>query len=172
MSLSDRSVRFRALALALHSSRTPGPRARQLRSLASGDGSIALHSLTRSHVFLPIDAGNVIAHVKSSEPIKILTVRATAFPKAAASGGSASSEEVEAIEDAPEPTKFLSTSEVESARPDLASASKVVAGGRALKSKETFAEIMEPLADALGAGAPCLTPYFPVPMLYLTHTHP
>lgn len=50
------------------------------------------------------------------------------------------------------PVSYVSTSETISARPDLGSAGKVVSGGRALKNKETFAEIMEPLADALGAG--------------------
>lgn len=50
------------------------------------------------------------------------------------------------------PVKYVSTSETISARPDLGSAGKVVSGGRALKNKETFAGIMEPLADCLGAG--------------------
>ncbi|KAL7411745.1 hypothetical protein BDY24DRAFT_407412 [Mrakia frigida] len=98
----------------------------------------------------PIYAGNIISHVRSKEPFKILTVRATAFDKAAATGGSAEVEVVEPVE-APAPVSYVSTSETISARPDLGSAGKVVSGGRALKNKETFAEIMEPLADALGA---------------------
>lgn len=49
-------------------------------------------------------------------------------------------------------TKFVSTTETKSERPDLGSAARVVSGGRALKNKETFGGIIEPLADVLGAG--------------------
>lgn len=51
----------------------------------------------------------------------------------------------------PGPTKFVSEEIVVSSRPDLASAAKVVSGGRALKSQENFEKVLEPLADALGA---------------------
>jgi hypothetical protein len=50
------------------------------------------------------------------------------------------------------PVKYLSTSETVSSRPDLASAGKVVSGGRALNTKDNFGKYIEPLADALGAG--------------------
>lgn len=50
------------------------------------------------------------------------------------------------------PTQFISEELTVSSRPDLASAARVVSGGRALKSKESFDKILDPLADSLGAG--------------------
>jgi electron transfer flavoprotein alpha subunit len=98
----------------------------------------------------PIYAGNAIATVESSDDIKIITIRGTAFAAAAAEGGSAS------IEDGSDPkaestTEWVSENLTKSDRPDLATAGKVVTGGRGLKSKEEFDRIMLPLADALGA---------------------
>ncbi|GAB1319064.1 Electron transfer flavoprotein alpha-subunit [Madurella fahalii] len=98
----------------------------------------------------PIYAGNAIATVESSDAIKVITVRGTAFPAAAVAGGSA------AIEDgadpkADSPTEWVSEDLAKSDRPDLATASRVVSGGRGLKSKEDFDKIMMPLADSLGA---------------------
>ncbi|KAH8784222.1 hypothetical protein BGZ57DRAFT_327775 [Hyaloscypha finlandica] len=98
----------------------------------------------------PIYAGNAIATVESSDNIKIITIRGTAFAPAEAEGGSAS------IEDGVDPkaecnTEWVSENLAKSDRPDLATAGKVVSGGRGLKSKEEFDRIMLPLADALGA---------------------
>ncbi|KAK4238635.1 hypothetical protein C8A03DRAFT_14909 [Achaetomium macrosporum] len=98
----------------------------------------------------PIYAGNAIATVESSDPVKVITVRGTAFPPAPVAGGSA------AIEDGVDPkvdspTEWVSEDLTTSDRPDLATASKVVSGGRGLKSKEDFDRIMLPLADSLGA---------------------
>jgi electron transfer flavoprotein alpha subunit len=98
----------------------------------------------------PIYAGNAIATVESSDNIKIITIRGTAFTAAEAEGGSAS------IEDGVDPkvecnTEWVSENLAKSDRPDLATAGKVVSGGRGLKSKEEFDRIMQPLADALGA---------------------
>jgi electron transfer flavoprotein alpha subunit len=102
--------------------------------------------------------------VKSSpkDKIKIVTVRTTAFDKAAIGGGSASAEEVEATgADSESPhrsvlmtatTKYLSEELTVSSRPDLSSAGRVVSGGRALKSLENFNKVLDPLADALNAG--------------------
>ena len=53
-------------------------------------------------------------------------------------------------------TKFVSEELTVSSRPDLSSASRIVSGGRALKSQENFDKVLDPLADALGAGM-CLT---------------
>ena len=53
---------------------------------------------------------------------------------------------------APGPTKYLSEELTVSSRPDLSSAPRVVSGGRALKSQENFSSVLDPLADALGAG--------------------
>lgn len=98
----------------------------------------------------PIYAGNALATVKSSDGIKVVTVRGTAFDAANAEGGSASVEEVSAG-DVPQPTKLIEEKMSESTRPDLATASRVVSGGRALKSAEGFSKYIEPLADKLNA---------------------
>ncbi|PWN29486.1 electron transfer flavo protein, alpha subunit [Jaminaea rosea] len=99
----------------------------------------------------PIYAGNAIATVKSSDKIKIITVRGTAFDKAAEEGGSASIEEVSDAEAADAPTTFVEEKINQSSRPDLATAPRVVSGGRALKSADGFKKYIEPLADQLNA---------------------
>lgn len=98
----------------------------------------------------PIYAGNAILTVQSTDSIKLLTVRQTSFPPAEQEGGSAT------IEDgvdpkAESPTEWVSENLAKSDRPELASADKVVSGGRGLKSKEEFDRLIPPLADALGA---------------------
>ena len=98
----------------------------------------------------PIYAGNAILTVQSSEKIKVITIRGTAFPAAATEG--ASVEIIEGVDPMVEiKTEWLSEDLTKSDRPDLATASKVVSGGRGLKSKEEFDRIIPPLADALGA---------------------
>ena len=99
----------------------------------------------------PIYAGNAIATVESSDEKLVITVRGTAFEKAAAEGGSASVEEVSGPTDAGLST-FVSEEIAESDRPELTSAKVIVSGGRALKDSETFEQIITPLADKLGAG--------------------
>jgi electron transfer flavoprotein alpha subunit len=98
----------------------------------------------------PIYAGNAILTVQSADSPKIVTVRGTAFPSGAAEGGSASVEEGTDPK-AECPTEWVSEDLAKSDRPELATAEKVVSGGRGLKSKEEFDRIMPPLADALGA---------------------
>jgi electron transfer flavoprotein alpha subunit len=99
----------------------------------------------------PIYAGNAIATVQTSDAKKVLTIRTTAFEKAAAEGGSGTVEAVASTGD-----KGLSTYEsseiAKSARPELASAKIIVSGGRALQNGENFTKLIEPLADKLGAG--------------------
>ena len=98
----------------------------------------------------PIYAGNAIATVKSSDAKKVLTVRGTAFAKAAASGGSASVEPVSGTGDAGL-SSFVGAETSKSERPELTSAKVVVSGGRALGSSEDFHRVIDPLADKLGA---------------------
>lgn len=98
----------------------------------------------------PIYAGNAIATVETSDPKLIMTVRGTAFPKAAASGGSAAIEEVAAGGDAGL-SQFVGAELSHSERPELTSAKIIVSGGRALGSSERFHELIDPLADKLGA---------------------
>jgi electron transfer flavoprotein alpha subunit len=98
----------------------------------------------------PIYAGNAILTVQSSDPIKLLTVRQTAFPPAPTEGGNASIENA-TDPNAPCSTEWVSENLTKSDRPELATAGKVVSGGRGLKSKEEFDRLIPPLADALGA---------------------
>ena len=98
----------------------------------------------------PIYAGNAILTVQSSDAIKLITVRGTAFAAAEIANGAAEISEGEDPK-APSPTEWVSEDLAKSDRPDLATAGKVVSGGRGLKSKEQFDTIMTPLADALGA---------------------
>ncbi len=97
----------------------------------------------------PIYAGNAIATVKSSDKIKIITARGTAFDAAPASGGSASLEDV-AVKGDSGLSSFVSQEVSKSDRPELTAAKIVVSGGRALGSTEGF-KIIEALADKLGA---------------------
>ena len=99
----------------------------------------------------PIYAGNAIATVKSSDAKLVLTVRGTAFAKAAATGGTAAIEPVAATGDAAK-SSFVSAEIAKSERPELTSAKIIVSGGRALQNAENFQTIIEPLADKLGAG--------------------
>ena len=99
----------------------------------------------------PIYAGNAIATVESSDAKLVVTVRGTAFEKAAAEGGSATIEDVAGPGDAGL-SSFVSAEIAESDRPELTSAKVIVSGGRALKDAATFEEFITPLADKLGAG--------------------
>jgi electron transfer flavoprotein alpha subunit len=97
----------------------------------------------------PIYAGNALATVQSKDKIKIITVRGTAFPAAAATGGSASIEAASGGSDAGQ-SKFLRQELSKSERPELTAARIVVSGGRGMGSGDNF-KILEALADKLGA---------------------
>ncbi|HWI86193.1 MAG TPA: electron transfer flavoprotein subunit alpha/FixB family protein [Sphingomonas sp.] len=99
----------------------------------------------------PIYAGNAIATVQSSDEKKVISVRGTAFEKAAAEGGSAAIEPVSGASDAGVST-YVGSEIAKSERPELTSAKIIVSGGRALQNSENFHAIIEPLADKLGAG--------------------
>lgn len=96
----------------------------------------------------PFYAGNAVATVQSKDPIKVVTVRATAFDPVKAEGGSAA---VEALAPAADPalSTFVGQELVKSERPDLGAARVVVAGGRGMGSAENF-KLIEALADKLG----------------------
>src|SRR5574343_1289128 len=98
----------------------------------------------------PVYAGNVMATVQSSDAIKVITVRTTAFEAAAVSGGAAAVEAVSGAADAGL-SSFVSQELTVSDCPELAAAKIVVSGGRALGSAEQFKAVIEPLADKLGA---------------------
>jgi electron transfer flavoprotein alpha subunit len=98
----------------------------------------------------PIYAGNVIATVRSADPIKVISVRATAFDPAQAAGGTAEIVAIDAVADSAL-SRFVSRQTTSSDRPELASAKIVVSGGRGLGSGEHYAQLLEPLADRLNA---------------------
>jgi electron transfer flavoprotein alpha subunit len=98
----------------------------------------------------PIYAGSAIATVKSSDPVKVITVRGTAFDAAPASGGSAAVEALAPVASANH-SRFISQELTRSTRPDLGTAKTVVSGGRGLGSGENYRKLLEPLADKLGA---------------------
>ena len=98
----------------------------------------------------PIYAGNAIATVESGDAKLVITVRGTAFAKAAASGNSAPVDAVTGPGDAGLST-YLGSEIAKSERPELTSAKIIVSGGRALKDADTFAATITPLADKLGA---------------------
>jgi len=99
----------------------------------------------------PIYAGNALATVESSDAKLVVTVRGTAFDKAAREGGSGTVEAVASTGDTGV-TQFVGEEIAKSERPELTSAKIIVSGGRALGSAEKFEEVIVPLADKLGAG--------------------
>jgi electron transfer flavoprotein alpha subunit len=97
----------------------------------------------------PIYAGNAIATVQSNDPVKVISVRGTAFDAAATGSGSASVEPVAVVADSGRST-FAGREIARSDRPELTAAKVVVSGGRGMGSAENF-RLLEPLADRLGA---------------------
>jgi electron transfer flavoprotein alpha subunit len=97
----------------------------------------------------PIYAGNAFATVKSNDPVKVITVRATAFDAVAAEGGTASIEVVAGVADTGK-SRVTGQELTASERPELTGARVVISGGRGLGSGENF-KMLEPLADKLNA---------------------
>lgn len=99
----------------------------------------------------PMYAGNALATVRSSCPVKLLTVRPTVFEKAASTGGNASIEVLNPPGDGADAglASFVSESVSGGDRPELTAARVVVSGGRGMKDGENF-QILEKLADKLG----------------------
>ena len=98
----------------------------------------------------PTYAGNAIATVESSDAKLVITVRGTAFAKAALDGGSGTVEAVSGPTDAGL-SSFVGAEIAKSERPELTSAKVIVSGGRALKDGDTFQQLIFPLADKLKA---------------------
>ncbi|TMS59879.1 electron transfer flavoprotein subunit alpha [Imbroritus primus] len=98
----------------------------------------------------PIYAGNAIATVQSSDAVKVITVRGTAFDAAAATGGSAAVEKIAAVADAGV-SQFVSRELTKSDRPELTAAKVIVSGGRGVGSGENYTKVLTPLADKLNA---------------------
>lgn len=97
----------------------------------------------------PIYAGNVMATVQSLDAIKVLSIRPTAFDTAG-DGGDAVIENLDAGNAAAN-ASYIGQELTKSDRPELAAAQIIISGGRALGSSEQFRDVLEPLADKLGA---------------------
>jgi electron transfer flavoprotein alpha subunit len=97
----------------------------------------------------PVYAGNAIATVQSSDSIKLLTVRATAFEAAVPGDGTAEISPIVAA-DNPGQSEFISTELTKSDRPELTQAKIIISGGRGMQDGENFA-MLEKVADILGA---------------------
>lgn len=97
----------------------------------------------------PIYAGNAIATVRSSDKIKVITVRGTAFDSAQSGTNSATIESI-SLTTANDLSSFVSHELTKSDRPELSSAKVIVSGGRGIGSAENF-DMIEKLADKLGA---------------------
>ena len=97
----------------------------------------------------PIYAGNALATVKSADPVKVVTVRTTAFD-AVDAGNSAEIEAIAAAADTAQ-TQLQNRELTKSERPELGAAKIIVSGGRGLGSGENYHQLLEPLADKLGA---------------------
>ena len=97
----------------------------------------------------PIYAGNCIATVKSLDPVKVITVRATGFDDCEVEGGSATKEIVD-LDSNLGVSSFVGEELAESDRPELTSADIVISGGRGMQNGENFS-LLEGIADKLGA---------------------
>jgi electron transfer flavoprotein alpha subunit len=96
-----------------------------------------------------IYAGNALQTVRSTDKIKVITVRTSTF-QATGEGGAAA---IEAVMPAADPglSSFVGEELSRSERPELTSARIIISGGRAMQSRENFAKYIEPVADKLGA---------------------
>lgn len=97
----------------------------------------------------PIYAGNALATVRSSDKVKVISIRSTAFDAAAAQGGTAAVESVSATA-ATGISAFVGQQLTKSDRPELTTAKIVISGGRGIGSAENF-KLLEDVADKLGA---------------------
>jgi electron transfer flavoprotein alpha subunit len=97
----------------------------------------------------PFYAGNALATVRSSDKIKVITVRAASFDPVAAEGGTATIEAAPSV-DLPNSSRFVSSELSKSERPELTAARVVISGGRGMQNGDNF-KLLEPIADALGA---------------------
>jgi electron transfer flavoprotein alpha subunit len=100
----------------------------------------------------PMYAGNVLATIELEGPVRVVTIRGTAFDAAAASEDPAQVEKMPAeLDPATLKMEFVGFNEIKSDRPQLTEAKIIVSGGRGLRSGENFKTVLEPLVDELGA---------------------
>ena len=136
------------LASATASGKNVAPRIAALLDVAQISDIMAVES---ADTFVrPIYAGNAFATVKSSDAIKVMTVRSTGFDGVAATGGTAAIENIAAGADAGV-SRVLGQELTKSDRPELAAARRIVSGGRGLGDGDKYRAVLEPLADKLNA---------------------
>ena len=99
----------------------------------------------------PIYAGSAVVTVEVPPGVPVVATIRTASFRAVAAGNAAPVETLDVAADVPDHTRFIASETGKSDRPDLQSASRVVAGGRALGSEENF-DLIYSLADKLEAG--------------------
>ncbi|WP_069262461.1 electron transfer flavoprotein subunit alpha/FixB family protein [Paraburkholderia nodosa] len=136
------------LAPATAAGKNVAPRVAAKLDVAQISDIVAVHSADTFE--RPVYAGNAIATVQSVDPIKVITVRSTAFDAVAAVGGNAAIEKIEAAADSGL-SQFVSREVTKLDRPELTSAKIIVSGGRGLGSGENYTKVLEPLADKLNA---------------------
>lgn len=97
----------------------------------------------------PFYAGNAIATVKSNDPIKVITVRTSAFDNVQETG----SAEIQVIDNAKDAglSRYVCSELTVSERPELGSARVIISGGRGMQNGDNF-KMLEEVADKLGAG--------------------
>ena len=136
------------LASATASGKNVAPRVAALLDVGQISDIMAVES---ADTFVrPIYAGNAFATVKSSDAIKVITVRSTGFDGVASTGGAAAIENIAAGADAGV-SRVLGQELTKSDRPELAAAKRIVSGGRGLGDGDKFHALLEPLADKLNA---------------------
>lgn len=99
----------------------------------------------------PMYAGNAMGHIQIPTQFQVVTVRQTEFAAAEEAGGSSPVEKVAVVPPSSDRVEFIGLQQQKSARPELSEAAIVVSGGRGVKSADNFKNIIEPLADSLGA---------------------
>jgi len=100
----------------------------------------------------PMYAGNVLATIELEGPVRVVTVRGTAFDAAKLGDAAAPIEKVKPeIDSAGLKMEFVGFNAIKSDRPQLTEARIVVSGGRGLKSGDNFKTVLEPLVDEMGA---------------------
>src|SRR3954468_20639638 len=121
--------------------------ARVAAKLGAGVASDVLGVVSANQFKRAMWAGNAIATVEVTTPVKVVTVRATEFAPAQKGGAPGNVQPLAVSPPAPK-TRFVDFNEVKSARPELTEASAVVSGGRGTKGDF---KAVEALADVLGA---------------------
>ncbi|CAM5780702.1 electron transfer flavoprotein subunit alpha/FixB family protein [Castellaniella caeni] len=135
------------LAAASPAGKSTLPRVAALLGVAQISDVIAVED---SATFVrPIYAGNALARVRSTDAVKVMTIRTTAFD-AVASGAVVPVETLPAGPDLGL-SRLVSRALTVSERPELGAADIIVSGGRGLGSGEHYRQVLEPLADRLGA---------------------